>query len=71
MIDYGRLFSLAGRRAAVIGAGSGIGRACAEGLAAQGAEVTCADLDLAAAAATAAAPSRWRWTFSSRKPPAN
>ena len=53
-IDYARLFRLDGRRAAVIGAGSGIGRESALGLAAHGAEVICVDRDLAAAEATAA-----------------
>jgi NAD(P)-dependent dehydrogenase (short-subunit alcohol dehydrogenase family) len=52
-IDYTRLFRLDGRRAAVIGAGSGIGRESALGLAAHGAEVVCVDRDLAAAEATA------------------
>src|SRR5690242_16549395 len=47
------LFRLDGRNAVVIGAGSGIGRAAAEGLAAQGAKVVCGDVDAAAAAATA------------------
>lgn len=37
----------------MVGAGSGIGAASAEGLAAFGAEVTCADIDEAAARATA------------------
>ncbi|MEU9004634.1 SDR family oxidoreductase [Streptomyces sp. NPDC048551] len=50
-----RLFRLDGRRAVVIGAGSGIGAACARALAAHGAAVVCADLDLAAATSTAAA----------------
>ena len=51
--DYGRLFRLDGRRAVVVGAASGIGREAARALAAHGAEVVCADLDLAGAAATA------------------
>ncbi|MER6212125.1 SDR family oxidoreductase [Streptomyces sp. NPDC001642] len=50
-----RLFRLDGRRAVVIGAGSGIGAAGARALAAHGAAVVCADLDLAAATNTATA----------------
>ncbi len=53
--DYPALFRLDGRRALVVGAGSGIGRTSAEALAAFGARVTCADLDLPAAERTAAA----------------
>ena len=52
--DYARLFRLDGRRALVVGAGSGIGRESALALAAHGASVVCADRDLAAAEATAA-----------------
>jgi NAD(P)-dependent dehydrogenase (short-subunit alcohol dehydrogenase family) len=51
---YGRLFWLGGRRALVVGAGSGIGREAARALAAHGAEVVCADRDGEAAAATGA-----------------
>jgi NAD(P)-dependent dehydrogenase (short-subunit alcohol dehydrogenase family) len=51
--DYARLFRLDGRRAVVVGAGSGIGREAARALAAHGADVVCADLDPAAAALTA------------------
>ena len=47
--DYRDLFDLGGRRALVIGAGSGIGRATAQGLADFGADVTCADMNLEAA----------------------
>lgn len=51
--DYRNLFDLSGKRAYVIGAGSGIGESAAHGLAAFGAEVVAADLDERAAAATA------------------
>ena len=46
---YRALFDLSGRHALVIGAGSGIGEAVAQGLAAFGARVTCADVNLEAA----------------------
>lgn len=51
--DYQALFRLDGKRALVIGAGSGIGRESALALGALGAEVTCADIDLATAEETA------------------
>ena len=51
---YADLFRLDGRRAVVVGAGSGIGRESALALAAHGAEVVCADRDVAAAEETAA-----------------
>jgi NAD(P)-dependent dehydrogenase (short-subunit alcohol dehydrogenase family) len=54
MDDVADLFRLDGRRALVVGAGSGIGAAAAGGLAAFGATVVCADADVAAAGATAA-----------------
>jgi NAD(P)-dependent dehydrogenase (short-subunit alcohol dehydrogenase family) len=49
------MFRLDGRKAVVVGAGSGIGREAALALAAQGAVVVCADREPAAAEATAAA----------------
>ena len=49
MNDYHKLFDLTGKQALVIGAGSGIGAAVAQGLAAFGAAVTCADVNLEAA----------------------
>ena len=52
--SYADLFSLGGKQALVIGAGSGIGEAVAQGLGAFGAEVVCADLDEEKAAGTAA-----------------
>ena len=52
-MDYEKLFRLDGRVAVVIGAGSGIGQAAAQGLAAQGAFVVCADARLDAAEQTA------------------
>ena len=50
--DYTKLFDLSERQALVIGAGSGIGAAAAAGLAAFGAEVTCADVQPSAAQLT-------------------
>jgi NAD(P)-dependent dehydrogenase (short-subunit alcohol dehydrogenase family) len=51
--DYSTLFDLTGKRAVVVGAGSGIGRAACFGLASFGASVVCADVDVAAAEQTA------------------
>ena len=51
--NYRDLFDLTGRQALVIGAGSGIGRATAQGLADFGAHVTCADMNLEAAESVA------------------
>ncbi|CAM3946671.1 SDR family NAD(P)-dependent oxidoreductase [Kibdelosporangium persicum] len=53
MTDYTKLFRLDGRRAVVLGAGSGIGRESALALAAHGASVVCADVNLPAAQETA------------------
>jgi len=50
---YRAMFDLSGKRALVLGAASGIGKASAEALAALGASVICADLDRAGAEATA------------------
>ncbi len=55
MTDYTKLFDMSGRTALVVGAGSGIGQAAAQGLAAFGAKAFCADLNLAGAEETAAA----------------
>jgi NAD(P)-dependent dehydrogenase (short-subunit alcohol dehydrogenase family) len=52
MFDYARMFDLSGRRALVIGGASGIGQASALGLAAHGAEVVVADLNVALAEET-------------------
>jgi NAD(P)-dependent dehydrogenase (short-subunit alcohol dehydrogenase family) len=54
LASYARMFRLDGRRAVVVGGGSGIGRESALALAAHGAEVVCADRELDAAKATAA-----------------
>lgn len=53
MFDYRSMFQLADRTALVVGAASGIGRAAAVGLAAFGARVQCADINLAGARETA------------------
>ena len=54
MYDYRSLFNLDGRTALVVGAASGIGQAAAAGLAAHGAYVYCADIDVAGCRATLA-----------------
>jgi NAD(P)-dependent dehydrogenase (short-subunit alcohol dehydrogenase family) len=51
-VNYENLFRLDGKRAVVLGAGSGIGRESARALAAHGAEVISADRDVAAARET-------------------
>jgi NAD(P)-dependent dehydrogenase (short-subunit alcohol dehydrogenase family) len=51
-VNYANLFRLDGRRAAVVGAGNGIGREAALALAAYGAEVLCFDRDDEAMTAT-------------------
>ncbi len=45
MYDYRHMFDLRGRKALVVGAGSGIGQASAVALAAFGAHVCCGDID--------------------------
>jgi NAD(P)-dependent dehydrogenase (short-subunit alcohol dehydrogenase family) len=49
LFDYKKLFDLSGKKALVVGAGSGIGEAVAYGLAAHGAHTICADINLDAA----------------------
>lgn len=45
MFDYRSMFNLEGRVALVVGAGSGLGQASAQGLAAFGAKIYCADIN--------------------------
>ena len=52
MFDYRSIFDLNGKTALVVGAGRGIGEAGAHGLAAFGARVFCADVDVGAARET-------------------
>jgi NAD(P)-dependent dehydrogenase (short-subunit alcohol dehydrogenase family) len=52
-VEYARLFRLDGKVALVVGGASGIGQAAAQALAAHGAHVVCADLNLEGATATA------------------
>ena len=53
MFDYRSMFDLDGKSALVVGAGSGIGEASAQGLAAFGASVVCADVNVEPAQNTA------------------
>src|SRR5919107_6272387 len=52
VFDYRSMFDLSGKTALVVGAGSGIGAASAQGMAAFGARVFCADVDAASAEET-------------------
>jgi NAD(P)-dependent dehydrogenase (short-subunit alcohol dehydrogenase family) len=53
MFDYRSMFDLNGKSALVVGAGSGIGEASSHGLAAFGARIVCADVNVEAAENTA------------------
>ena len=53
MFNYRSIFDLNGKTALMVGAGRGIGEAGAQGLAAFGARVFCADVDVGAARETA------------------
>jgi NAD(P)-dependent dehydrogenase (short-subunit alcohol dehydrogenase family) len=53
VFDYRSVFDLNGKTALMVGAGRGIGEAGAQGLAAFGARVFCADVDVGAARETA------------------
>ncbi|HEX5912341.1 MAG TPA: SDR family NAD(P)-dependent oxidoreductase, partial [Rubrobacter sp.] len=53
MLDYRSMFDLTGKKALVVGAGSGMGEAGAHGLAAFGARVFCADVNAGAVEDTA------------------
>ena len=55
MFDYRSMFDLTGKTALVVGAGSGIGEAGANGLAAFGGRVFWADVDVGGAEGTAGA----------------
>src|SRR5918994_3497261 len=53
MLDYRSMFDLTGRTALVVGAGSGMGEACAHGLADFGARAFCGDVNAGAVEDTA------------------
>jgi NAD(P)-dependent dehydrogenase (short-subunit alcohol dehydrogenase family) len=55
VFDYSKLFDMTGKKALVVGSGSGIGEAVALGIAAHGAHTICGDLNLEAAEKVAAA----------------
>ncbi len=61
MFDYRAMFDMTGKTALVVGAGSGIGEAASHGLAAFGARVFCADVDMEAAEKTAEAARAEGW----------
>lgn len=61
MYDYRSMFDLTGKTALVVGAGSGIGEAASHGLAAFGARVFCADVNVEAAEETAEAARAEGW----------
>jgi NAD(P)-dependent dehydrogenase (short-subunit alcohol dehydrogenase family) len=52
MYNYRSMFNLAGKTALVVGAGSGIGQASALGLAAFGAQLYCADINISSSEET-------------------
>ncbi|MFG2503064.1 SDR family NAD(P)-dependent oxidoreductase [Streptomyces sp. NPDC048441] len=66
-MDYANLFRLDGRRVAVVGGASGIGREAVRALVAQGAHVIVADRDAAGAAQTATLAARESEAASDRR----